>query len=464
LSDIIIFLAYVGLLLGGFASPFVTSMGYLWVDSFYPQYLGRGILGGIPVAAVMGASAVLAYLLMDRKAPPRVGMFLILTGAMLVWMTATLMWAVRPDAAWLKWDFAFKTVVFSAFLPFVFRSRVQIEAMLLAHMLGSGMHLIGVGIKGTLTGGGYQWRLTQLPGDTGLAETSAMATMAIAFIPLLLYMRTHSQLVPFPWIRKTFFTCYALLMIPCMIATGARTGFVCLVVLGGMYWVQSKQKVVSGIAILMMAVLVVIFAPDRWKERMGTIGEFKIETSALTRIKVWEWAIDFAKNNPLGGGFRAYEVNVLHMPPDEYNPEGWIQRGRAPHSTWFELLTEVGWPGTIIFLSLITVTLWSLYRVWKRTRGVEELLWVNDLARALAMALVVLMAGSTFIGIGFKSWYWFLFASAFILSEYLRRVTSPVKPLPGFMPQTPPAAARPTLPGAGPGGGPVRGLAVRRRA
>lgn len=36
MSDIIIFLAYVDLLLGGFVSPFVTSMGYLWVDSFYP--------------------------------------------------------------------------------------------------------------------------------------------------------------------------------------------------------------------------------------------------------------------------------------------------------------------------------------------------------------------------------------------------------------------------------------------
>jgi len=455
LSDIIIFLAYVGLLLGGLASPFVTSMGYLWVDSFYPQYLGSAILGGVPVAAVMGAGAVLAYVLMDRKSPPRMGMFLILSGTMIVWMTASLTWAVRPDAAFAKWDFAVKTVVFSAFLPFVFRSRVQIEAMLLAHMLGSGMHVIGVGIKGALTGGGYQWRLTQLPGDTGLAETSAMATVAIMFIPLLLYMRTHSQLVPFPLIRKTFFTCYALLCITCMIATGARTGIVCLVVLGGLYWVQSKQKLVSFIAIAMLAVLVVIFAPDRWKERMGSIGEYKTDTSALTRIKVWEWAIGFAKDNPMGGGFRAYEVNVLHMPPDEWNPEGWIQRGRAPHSTWFELLTEMGWPGTFLFLSLIGVTLWSLYRVWKRTRGVEELRWCHDLARALAMALVVLMAGSTFIGIGFKSWYWIMFAAGFTLSEYLRRVTSPVKPLPGFLPQPPVAAPRPALP--------VGGLAVRRR-
>lgn len=461
MSDIIIFLAYVGLLLGGFVSPFVTSMGYLWVDSFYPQYLGSAILGSIPVALVMGAAAVLAYVLMDRKAPPRIGLFLILAGAMSVWMTATNFWAVRPEAAWLKWDFAFKTVVFSAFLPFVFRSRIQIEAMLLAHMLGSGMHLIGVGIKGALTGGGYQWRLTQLPGDTGLAETSAMATVAIMFIPLLLYMRSHSQLIPFPLIRKTFFTCYALLMIPCMVATGARTGFVCLVVLGGLYWVQSKRKVVSGVAILMLAVLVVIFAPDRWKERMNTIGEYKTDTSALTRVLVWQWAIDFTKDNPLGGGFRAYEVNVLHLPPNEWNPEGWVQRSRAPHSTWFEMLTEVGLPGTFLFLSLIVATLWSLYRVWKRTRGVEELLWCHDLARAMAMALVVLMAGSTFIGIGFKSWYWFMFAAAFTLSEYLRRVTAPVKPRPGHVVQ---ASVTPPRPGLPAGGGPVGGLAVRRRA
>lgn len=35
-SDIVIFVAYVGLLAGGFLTPFVGTLGYVWIDSFYP--------------------------------------------------------------------------------------------------------------------------------------------------------------------------------------------------------------------------------------------------------------------------------------------------------------------------------------------------------------------------------------------------------------------------------------------
>ncbi len=460
MSDILIFLAYVGLLLGGLAAPFVTSLGYVWADAFYPQYLGRAILGNFPVSTVMGASAVLAYLLMDRRAPPRLGAPVILTGIMVIWMTASLTWAVRPDSAFSKWDFAVKTVGFSLFLPFVFRSRVQLEAMLLAHILGSGMHLIAVGIKGALTGGGYQWRLTQLPGDYGLNETSAMATVAIMFIPLLLFLRKHSILIPFKWVRLTFFTSYAMLCGTAMIATGARTGLVCAAVLGGLYWLQSSKKVVTAVAVAMIGVLLLVAAPDRWKARMATIDDYQTETSASTRLKVWAWAIGFANDNPMGGSFRAYEINVIHMPRNADNPDGWIQRGRAPHSTWFEMLSELGYPGLLVFLILIAVTFASQLRVWRRTREIEELRWCADLARALAMALAVLMAGSSFIGIAFQPWYWIMFAASFILSEYVRRVLSPAKPLPGWMPAEPQPKPRPALPPVPQAGG--MGV-VRRR-
>ena len=40
--------------------------------------------------------------------------------------------------------------------------------------LASAMHLIGVGIKGLLTGGGYRWRMTALPADLGLVESLSL--------------------------------------------------------------------------------------------------------------------------------------------------------------------------------------------------------------------------------------------------------------------------------------------------
>ena len=458
-SDIVIFLAYVGLLAGGFLTPFVGTLGYVWIDSFYPQYLSD-ILKGMPVASVMGSAALLMYVLLDRKSAPRLGMFMIIVGAMAVWMTATLTWAVRPNSAWLKWDWASKAVLFAGFLPFVIRSRVQIEALLQTHMLASAMHLIGVGIKGLLTGGGYRWRMTALPADLGLVESSAMSTVAMMFIPLLFFMQKHSILVPWKNVRNIFYPFYALLCVTAMIGTGARTGLVCLMVLGVLYWLQTRAKVAGALAMAVLVVLILLFSPDRWKERMGTIDDFKEESSALTRIKVWQWAIDFSFDNPMGGGFRAYETNIIRMPPDAANPDGWVQYSRAPHSTWFEVLNELGWPGLFMFLALIGMTLATLWRVWKQCRGIEELLWCQDLARALGMSLLVLMAGSSFIGIAFQPWYWMMFATSFILGEYVRRCLAPERKPGVFVRDPSPAnlAGRGRPPPVG-----VPGLSARRR-
>ena len=100
MSDYLIALVYAAMALGGLVAPFVASLGYVWVDSFYPQHVGRYVMGGFPVAAVMGSAALLSYVLMDRRAPPRIGAMLLLTGCMAIWMTVTLSWAVSrgcPD-------------------------------------------------------------------------------------------------------------------------------------------------------------------------------------------------------------------------------------------------------------------------------------------------------------------------------------------------------------------------------
>ena len=156
-----------------------------------------------------------------------------------------------------------------------------------------------------------------------------------------------------------------------------------------------------------------------------TIQSYEQDSSAYTRVMVWQWALDFARDHPFGGGFRAYEVNVIYMPPDAFFPDGWVQRARAPHSTWIEMLNELGIPGLAIFLGLITSTLLSLRRINRLTRDIEELRWCHDLARALAMALLVLMSGATFVGIGFQPWFWLIFASSYSLREYVRRVVAP---------------------------------------
>ena len=49
------------------SAPFVATLGYVWVDTFGPQNVAYILLNQIPVAMIMGAVAVGAYLLLDRR-------------------------------------------------------------------------------------------------------------------------------------------------------------------------------------------------------------------------------------------------------------------------------------------------------------------------------------------------------------------------------------------------------------
>ena len=58
-------------------------------------------------------------------------------------------------AGWPKWDWAFKTVMFSAFIPLVIRSRVQIEAFVQIYVLTLAANFIPFAAKVLISGGGY---------------------------------------------------------------------------------------------------------------------------------------------------------------------------------------------------------------------------------------------------------------------------------------------------------------------
>lgn len=127
----------------------------MWVDAFRPQDVAYIILNQIPVAMVMGAAAIASYFMMDRRAPPKLQLLTMLQLLMAVWCTLALIWAVAPSRALDKWDWAFKTVLFSACIPYVVHSRVQIEAFVQVYLFSLSANFIPFAAKVLLSGGGY---------------------------------------------------------------------------------------------------------------------------------------------------------------------------------------------------------------------------------------------------------------------------------------------------------------------
>src|ERR1700712_308355 len=112
---VFVYVSFLGL---SVRAPFVATLGYVWVDTFQPQGVAYIILNQLPVAMIMGLIALAGYFLLDRRSPPPLTTQTVLQACMAVWITLTLIWAEVPDAAWVKWDWAFKTIAFATFIPY----------------------------------------------------------------------------------------------------------------------------------------------------------------------------------------------------------------------------------------------------------------------------------------------------------------------------------------------------------
>ena len=412
-------------LFGGLVAPFALGLGYVWVDTFTPQRVAYSILTDLPVSAIMGAAMFGAYLLIDRKYPPRPTLIMVLIVVFGCWVTfTTLTCAVAPEVAWPKWNWAIKTLCFAAFMPFLFRSRIQIEAFLQVYLFSAAIQIIPYGVKTLLSGGSYHANLALLSGNSGLAEGSTLATVAIMAVPLLLWLRKHTLILPRVSVVRLMYLGLAIAAISASIGTLERTGLVAIVVVAIALWLQSRYKIrwaLVAAALIPILVFVVVRPDSDWAERMSTITQYNQESSSLGRILVWEWTLKFVQSHPFGGGFNAYVVDTVTFLGDGQTPP-LVVHGKAFHNMYFEVLGEHGWVGLGLFLTLLGVGAATLLRVARQCRGNEDMAWCRDLALALLSSEAVLAVSGCFIGIAFQTEVYYLLATTTTLGSYVRRV------------------------------------------
>lgn len=426
------FIAFLGALFGlGFRRPFLFVLTYVYIDIVSPQRLTYLLLNSVPISLIAVSLAVGSWLLFDDKRDvrlaPRQGLILLL----LVYCGATTLTADFPVDAVGKWEWVWKALAFAIFLPLTLRTKLRIEALLLFMILSASSIVIVGGIKTLASGGGYGELNLMVSNNSGLYEGSIISTVAICIIPLILWFTRHGTIFKPDWRVKIF--CYALvfacLLIP--VGTSARTGLLCIGLLALLMLRDAKRRLIFLALIAAAPVVALPFLPQSFLARMDTIRTYKGDSSASTRVAVWQWTIDYAKTHPFGGGFEAYRGN--HVRYDRIVVEGdknnqvikralEVDKSRAYHSSYFEMLGEQGYPGLALWLliNLIGVVRMEVLR-WRYLRGDPETLWAGQLASGLQMAHLIYMLGGAFVGIAFQPFVYMLIGAQIGLDTYLQR-------------------------------------------
>ena len=427
------FIGFLAALFGmGLRRPFLLILLYVYIDIVSPQRLTYFLLNSVPISLIAVAAAVGGWALADDKAGLRLAPRQVLIVLLMTYCGLTTLSADFPLDAADKWDWVWKSMAFGAFLPFTLRTRLRIEALLLFMILAAGTIIIVGGLKTVATrGGGYGELDLMVNNNSGMYEGSTISMVAIAIIPIIWWFVRHGTVFPPDWRVRLFALAlsFACLLIP--VGTSTRTGFVCIGLIALLELRTVKRKILYVTALATVGMAAVPFLPSAFTDRMSTIKTYQADESASTRIAVWGWTLDYARQHPFGGGFYAFKGNKLRYELKAEDGKGGTatapervttDQARAWHSSYFEMLGEQGYPGLLLWLTIQLVGLVRMEVLRRRYRDpAGDLAWAGALAGALQTAQAVYLLGSAFVGIASNPFIYMLVGAQIGLDAYTAR-------------------------------------------
>ncbi|HLL31774.1 MAG TPA: putative O-glycosylation ligase, exosortase A system-associated [Allosphingosinicella sp.] len=406
------FIGFLAALLAlGFRRPFLFVLVYAYIDTVAPQRLSYFLLNSLPLSMIVACLAFAGWLLFEKKTGLRFTVRQGLLAVLLCYSFYTTANADFPIAAAEKWDWASTSLAFAIFLPLTLRSKLRIEALLLFLTLSAAAIIIVGGLKTVASGGGYGVLNLMVTNNSNLYESSTISTIAIALIPIILWLAKFGTVFPPEWRVKLFAAglIFACLLMP--IGTEARTGLVCIGVLALLMLRNAKRRFLYLAGASLLVVASVPFLPASFTGRMSTIQGYESDSSAKVRLAVWGWTWNYVQSNPQGGGFGAYLGNKIQVRTVTTQESGGVQtiaartevdQGRAWHSAYFEMLGEQGFPGLILFLLIHIGGLVRMEVLRRRYREAEgDKAWIAPLAMALQHFQIIYLVGASFVAIAY---------------------------------------------------------------
>lgn len=241
-------------------------------------------------------------------------------------------------------------------------------------------YAIGTGMSRVELGGGAQ-----------LGGSNELAGMLVMILPFFFYKIVSHKILEKSIAFSLFFS-----TLFCIILTGSRGGNLGLLLVLILFCILSRQKLKSLTILGIIVILCIIFTPPAYWERMSTINEYQSDASAMSRIKLWEFALDEWKSHPFRG---IGQENFKLISPGHL----------VTHNTYLTLLVEGGIQALFFYLLAIFLSFRDIWFIIKHSPKEFEGFQIHNLAFSLGIGLSGFLVSAVFGSkVALEPLYWFL--------------------------------------------------------
>jgi probable O-glycosylation ligase (exosortase A-associated) len=397
-----VFIATLLVLGWGFAlrGPLYAAVLYLGIAYFRPEsWAWNDIFKTLDLSYFAGAYLVFRTIFSPASLTLNFRAFLMF----LFLGYALLSTALSPHAAYAfpYWEAFAKTIIVSYLLSVLITTPSEFRLILIVIALA-------LGFEATKQGWG---QLILNPGAENTNGIPLLGDNNLVAVGMMMLLPITAALGRTATTRRgrLFFYLLTIGVLYRALSTYSRGGFLACAAVGLLYWWRSPFKLRTALAGLLAIAIVLPALPPAFWNRMSTImaeGDNR-DTSTLGRIHFWNLAVTMANDHPLlGVGFNAYQAayNGYDTSDSQFGT------ARSVHSAWLGVLAELGYPGLLLYLSIVGLSFASCHRVRRMAARGEVPYELGRYAVGLEAALVAFAVGGSFVPFQYSEMLWHYFA------------------------------------------------------
>ncbi len=373
----------------GIFRPYYGALVYAWISYMYPHLLAWSFVRTWPVAKFAGIGTLIGGCIRhDGDLAPLKERESKLMMALLGMFALSSTFAFYPGLAWTDCQNMAKIIIMALLTATLLSDQTRVRTFCLVVAFSLGYYGVKGGIFGFVTGGEQTvWG----PEPSIIGANNALGLALNMCLPIFWYLSKDSQPL---WLKRTLQVSF-FLTIPSIMFTYSRASFLGLGAVILTIVLKGRRKALAVVLLLLIGMAAPTLLPEKWLNRQRSTFSFEEDRSAMSRIGTWDFSWRVALDRPFtGGGFQFYSMETFaHYFPEFIDEFGSYWNS---HSIYFGVLAAHGFPGLIIFLSMIGCCLLSLQRIKSAVRERPDLEWLVNYSNMIQVSYVGFLVNGAF--------------------------------------------------------------------